>query len=87
MNSKLKERGMFLLGVAICFAVAGLSVLVERLIPGELLGASIIALFMGTIINSFFHPTWMKPAMKFVSKKILKGAIILLGASDRKSVV
>ena len=81
MNSKQKERGMFLLGVAICFAVAGLSVLVERLIPGELLGASIIALFMGTIINSFFHPTWMKPALKFASKKILKGAIILLGAS------
>ena len=81
MNSKLKERGMFLLGVAICFAVAGLSVLVERLIPGELLGASIIALFMGTIINSFFHPAWMKPALKFASKKILKGAIILLGAS------
>ena len=81
MNSKQKERGMFWLGVAICFAVAGLSVLVERLIPGELLGASIIALFMGTIINSFFHPAWMKPALKFASKKILKGAIILLGAS------
>ena len=72
---------MFILGVAICFAVAGLSVLLEKLIPGELLGASIIALFMGTIINSFFHPAWMKPALKFTSKKVLKGAIILLGAS------
>lgn len=81
MESKTKNRGMFLLGVAICFAVAGLSVLVEKLIPGELLGASIIALFMGTIINSFFHPTWIKPALKFTSKKILKAAIILLGAS------
>ena len=81
MNSKAKERGLFILGVAICFAVAGLSILVEKLIPGDLLGASIIALFMGTIINSFFHPTWLKPALKFTSKKILKGAIILLGAS------
>ncbi|MBE7032163.1 MAG: putative sulfate exporter family transporter [Ruminococcaceae bacterium] len=72
---------MFILGVAICFAVAGLSVFVEKLIPGELLGASIIALFMGTIINSFFHPSWIKPALKFTSKKILKGAIILLGAT------
>lgn len=78
---KAKEHGLFLLGVAICFAVAGLSVLLEGLIPGEILGASIIALFAGTIINSFFHPTWMKPALKFASKKILKGAIILLGAS------
>ena len=72
---------MFILGVAICFAVAGVSVLIEALIPGEILGASIIALFMGTIINSFFHPRWIKPALKFTSKKILKAAIVLLGAS------
>ena len=81
MQTKTKDYGMFILGIAICFAVAGLSVFVEKLIPGELLGASIIALFMGTIINSFFHPSWMKPALKFTSKKVLKGAIILLGAS------
>ena len=72
---------MFLLGIAICFGVALLSILLERLIPGELLGASIIALFMGTVINSFFHPKWIKPALKFTSKRILKVAIILLGAS------
>ena len=81
MNSKMKDHVKFISGVAICFAVAGLSILVEKLIPSELLGASIIALFMGTIINSFFHPTWIKPALKFTSKKILKLAIILLGAS------
>ena len=81
MESKAKKNAVFILGVAICFAVAALSVFVEKLIPGELLGASIIALFMGTIINSFFHPTWIKPALKFASKRILKVAIILLGAS------
>lgn len=81
MNTKTKERALFALGVAICAGVAGISVLLEHLIPGGLLGASIIALFMGTIINSFFHPAWIKPALKFVSKKILKVAIILLGAS------
>ena len=77
----MKDRKMFVLGMAICFAVAALSVWMEKLIPGEVLGASIIALFMGTIINSFFHPGWIKPALKFTSKKVLKGAIILLGAS------
>lgn len=81
MKSKIKERVLFVLGVSICFAVAFLAVFVERLIPGDILGASIIALFMGTVINSFFHPSWMKPALKFTSKKILKVAIILLGAS------
>ena len=81
MNSKMKKRGMFILGVAICIAVAVLSIMLERLIPGEILGSSIIALFMGTIINSFFHPDWIQPALKFTSKRILKVAIILLGAS------
>lgn len=81
MNSKTKERYLFIVGVAICFCLAGLSVFLEKLIPGGLLGASIIALFAGTAINSFFHPAWMKPALKFTSKRILKVAIILLGAS------
>ena len=85
MNAK--KPGLFLLGVAICVAVAALSVLLEHLIPGGLLGASIIALFMGTAINSFFHPDWMKPALKFTSKKILKLAIILLGASLSVNVI
>ncbi len=84
---KQKENVLFLLGVLICFAVAGAAVLLEKLIPGDILGASIIALFMGTIINSFFHPKWIKPALKFTSKKILKFAIILLGASLSVNVI
>ena len=87
MNPKTKERLLFLLGIAICFAVAGVSVFLEELIPGGLLGASIIALFMGAIINSFFHPEWMKPALKFTSKRILKAAIVLLGASLSVSTI
>ncbi len=81
MSTKAKEKGLFLLGVAICFGIAAISVFLEEIIPGGLLGASIIALFAGTAINSFFHPTWIKPALKFTSKKVLKIAIVLLGAS------
>ena len=33
MNDKKKKCGMFILGVAICIAVAFLSVMLERLIP------------------------------------------------------
>ena len=87
MDNKIEKRGMFILGVAICIAVAFLSIMLERLIPGELLGSSIIALFMGTIINRFFHPEWIKPALKFTSKRILKVAIVLLGASLSVSTI
>lgn len=84
MDNKLKNIGnigVFIFGIAICIVVSILAIMLEKLIPGELLGSSIIALFMGTIINSFFHPDWIKPALKFTSKRILKVAIILLGAS------
>lgn len=81
MNNQIKKKSVFVLGILICVAVACLSIMLERLIPGELLGSSIIALFMGTIINTFFHPHWIKPALKFTSKRVLKAAIILLGAS------
>lgn len=87
MKTISKKRGLFILGVGICFAVAALSIFLEKLIPGELLGASIIALFMGTMINCFFHPKWIQPALKFASKKILKVAIILLGASLSVSTI
>ena len=87
MNPKVKRYGLFLLGIVICFAIAAFSVWLEDIIPGGLLGASIIALFTGTIINSFFHPAWIKPALKFTSKRILKFAIILLGASLSVSTV
>lgn len=87
MNAKTKNNLLFILGVAICAAIAGVAVFLEGIIPGDILGASIIALFMGTIINSFFHPAWIKPALKFTSKRILKIAIILLGASLSVSTV
>ena len=87
MDSQIKDSSLFILGIAMCFAVAFFSVLVENFVPGDLLGASIIALFMGTIINSFFHPDWIKPALKFTSKKILKLAIIFLGASLSVNVI
>ena len=80
-NEKIVKNGLFILGVLICVFVAVLSIILEKLIPGGILGASIIALFMGTVINSFFHPDWIKPSLKFTSKRVLKMAIILLGAS------
>ena len=70
MQPKAKENLLFLLGIGICFAIAALSVLLEELIPGGLLGASIIALFMGTIVNSFFHPKWIQPGRKVFSPRL-----------------
>ena len=71
--------------VAVC--IAALAKFLESLLPIHIIGASVIALFIGMIINSFFHPVWMKSGLKFTSKKVLKFAIILLGASLNVSVI
>ena len=60
---------------------------IESLLPIHIIGASVIALLLGMIINSFCKPTWLAPGLKFTSKKILKLAIILLGASLSVNVI
>lgn len=48
----------------------------------HIIGASVIALFIGMAVNAFYQPTkTTAPGIKFTSKKLLKFAIILLGAS------
>ena len=44
---------------------------------GSYIGASVIALFIGMLINHFLHDTKVfAPGLKFTSKKILKFAIM-----------
>ncbi|MDN6293305.1 MAG: YeiH family protein [Alkalibacterium gilvum] len=69
-------------GILTALMVALVAKAIEGLLPIHLIGASVIALFIGIIINSFHNPgERLKPGLKFTSKKILKLAIILLGSS------
>ena len=74
-------------GFAISLVVAMLAKMIESVLPTHIVGASVIALFLGMVINSFFRPGWIKAGLKFTSKKILKFAIILLGASLSINVI
>lgn len=68
-------------GVAVSLIIAMAAQFLEGILPIHLIGASVIALFLGILINSFVDTTILKTGVKFTSKKILKFAIILLGAS------
>ncbi len=68
-------------GVSIAILIAIFSQWVEGLLPIHLIGASIIALFIGVLINTTMDTAILKEGLKFTSKKVLKFAIILLGAS------
>lgn len=69
-------------GFVIALGIAVIAKLLESLLPIHLIGASVIAMFIGMVINAFHRSgNMMAPGIKFTSKKILKFAIILLGAS------
>ena len=69
-------------GFVLALLVAAVAKVLEGLLPIHLIGASVIALFIGMVINKFKKPSdAVKKGLKFTSKKVLKFAIILLGAS------
>ena len=78
----MKKYLEYIPGFAAALLIAAVARLIESLLPIHLIGASVIALFIGMGINHFVKPgKLMSPGIKFTSKKILKFAIILLGAS------
>ena len=72
-------------GAAIALVIAAAAKFLESLEESaglHFIGASVIAMFIGMIVNAFYKPNSVTaPGIKFTSKKILKFAIILLGAS------
>ncbi len=72
----------YLPGFALALIIAFVAKLIAETLPIHLISASVIALFIGMIINAIRKPNKVvAPGIKFTSKKILKFAIILLGAS------
>ena len=68
-------------GFLLSLLIAAAAVWIEGLLPIHLIGGSVIALFIGMFLNSRLHAPCLTEGVKFTSKKVLKFAIILLGAS------
>ena len=69
-------------GMLLSVVVAVVAYWLESLLPIHLIGAAVIAMFIGMLINHFMKDMKViAPGIKFTSKKILKFAIILLGLS------
>ena len=87
MKAFLSNTLKIIPGFLVAILIASIAKIIEGLLPVHIIGASVIALFIGMIINNFWSPDWLKPGLKFTSKKILKFAIILLGASLSVNVI
>ena len=81
----MKKITKFIPGMALALVIAAVAKLLEGLEAQaglHFIGASVIAMFIGMAVNAVRKPTpTTAPGIKFTSKKILKFAIILLGAS------
>ncbi len=81
----MKTAAKLIPGAALALALAAVAKLLEGLEEQaglHFIGASVIALFLGMLVNAVRKPTAATaPGIHFTSKKILKFAIILLGAS------
>lgn len=82
LKAKIKDMTNILPGFVAALLIAAVAKWLESLLPIHVVGASVIALFIGMGINSIKKPgKTIVVGLKFTSKKILKFAIILLGAS------
>lgn len=74
-------------GFVLAVVIAAIAKFIESILPIHIIGASVIALFIGMIINSIWNTKSISKGLKFTSKKVLKFAIILLGASMSVGVI
>ncbi|WP_313165099.1 putative sulfate exporter family transporter [Sedimentibacter sp.] len=78
----MKRFYAILPGFCLALLIAISSRWIEALLPIPLIGDSVLALFIGMIINQIKKPDELvQKGLKFTSKKVLKFSIILLGAS------
>lgn len=81
-DAQMKKYTEIIPGFLLALVIAAFAKWLESLLPLPLIGASVIALFIGMIINSIKKPSpLLAKGIKFTSKRILKFAIVLLGAS------
>ena len=81
MKEIAKKYFSFIPGIAVALAIAFVAKIITDNLPIHLISASVVALFIGMIINAIHKPgDIFSPGIKITSKKLLKFAIILLGA-------
>lgn len=72
----------YLPGIVLSLVLALFSNLLVNIISIDIISPSIVALFLGIIINNFLKDhSYFSPGIKFTTKKVLRLSIILLGGT------
>ncbi|OJF94151.1 hypothetical protein AX762_07930 [Alkalibacterium sp. 20] len=75
-------------GIGLSGIIAIIALYIETILPGHYIGATVIAMFLGIFFRTvYYNEEVLQEGVQYTSKKILKGAIILLGASLNFSII
>lgn len=84
----MKRIKMNLPGFILATIIAVIAMIIESLLPGHYIGAAVLAMFIGIALRSvYYNEKLFNEGVQFTSKKVLKFAIILLGASLNFSII
>ena len=82
MRFDIKRIASYLPGLAASLAIAAVATFIESLLPIHIIGAAVIAMFIGMALEPLVKKApIMKSGIRLTSKRVLKLAIILLGLS------
>lgn len=75
-------------GIGLSLVVAIIAMLIAEVLPFDFISTTVLAIFIGVIIKNVISlPDTLKPGIQFSAKRLLKGFIILLGASMNLSLI
>src|SRR5690625_1662385 len=78
----MKKFVSYLPGILLALFIAFLAHSIESLVSISFIGDSVIALFIGILLNPFFKSKrTFEQGLNFTTKRVLKFSIVLLGAS------
>ncbi|MEQ0487634.1 putative sulfate exporter family transporter [Anaerococcus murdochii] len=84
----MKKIISYLPGLTLALVIAYIAQFIENILPQHVIGGSVIALFIGMFLNTIIDTEkTLKSGITFTSKRLLKFAIILFGASLNISIV
>lgn len=84
----MKKIFSYLPGMVLALVIAFAAQFIENILPVHIIGGSVIALFIGMFLNTIIDTeNSLKLGIRFTSKRLLKFAIILFGASLNISIV
>lgn len=84
----MKQFKSVLPGFLMATIIAVVAVGIESLLPGHYIGAAVLAMFIGMAVRTLYYEDKLfNEGVQFTSKKVLKFAIVLLGASLNFSII